>query len=258
MKPDVVPEHLDASINFKILGIIIGAAIIFQVILLSIPESISKDYLIYVVSIINPLAASIASFIIAKRYWGTGVFGKAYTSLGFGYLMISFAEITYLIYEQFLELDPYPSIADVFFFAFYPLILIHLILNLKFFKTNFGMLDKILLSVISISIISTYVVLSFNELGETSFDFYYGTIFAIVSALTLAFACVGALTFREGAIGKAWFLLVIGILAATIGDIWYYYLEVFGGYSLVHPVNLFWYTSYWIVVYALMKHKNVI
>ena len=109
-----------------------------------------------------------------------------------------------------------------------------------------------------IVIIITYAFLAFQEIEEANFDFYYGIIFITGSAVTLVFAVLGARVFKEGLLGKAWLLLVIGILANTIGDVWYYYLEVFGGYDLIHPVNLFWYTSYWIIVYALYKHKSII
>jgi len=80
--------------------------------------------------------------------------------------------------------------------------------------------------------------------------------FTIGSAITLAFAILGAKIFKEGALGTVWFLLVIGILVNTIGDVWYYHLEIFGQYDLMHPVNIFWYSSYWLMVYALYRHKK--
>ena len=256
--PEIVPEKLQNPINYRILIIIISAAVIFQLFLFYFPESETADTSVYVVSIINPLAASIASFFVAKRYQGTKVFGRAYTSLGLAYLMVFLAEITYVIYEEFLSLDPYPSIADVFFFALYPLTLIHLILNIRFFKPSIGKTTKTWLVGLPIVIIITYTLTSYQEFGEASFDFYYGIIFIVGSAVTLGFAVFGASIFRSGLLGTAWLVLVLGILANTIGDVWYYYLEVFGEYSLSHPVNLFWYTSYWIVVYALLKHRHSI
>ena len=110
---------------------------------------------------------------------------------------------------------------------------------------------------IPIVIISIYVFSSFEEFGEANFDFYYGNIFIVGSSITLTFAIFGARVFRQGVLGKAWLLLVIGIFFTTTGDVWYYYLEVFEEYDLYHPVNVFWYASYWIIVYALIKHKEI-
>ena len=257
-KPDVVPERLKSPINTKIISLIIGAAIAFQTILYFISNTDFVDYPVYAVSLVNPLAASIASFVVAYRYKGTHVFGKAYFSLACAYLMVFFAELTYLFYDFIFEIDPYPSIADVFFFALYPFTLAHLILNTRFFKPSINKSDKIWIAAIPILIIVIYAIASFNEMEEANFDFYYGLIFTAGSAVTLGFAIMGAKVFRQGILGTAWLVLVIGILANTIGDVWYYYLEIFGGYDLIHPVNLFWYTSYWIIVYALIKHRSVI
>ena len=257
-KPEIVPDRLDRRVSLGIIVLIIGTTISFQLFLIYFPDSETADSSVFIVSIINPLAASIASFVVAHRYKGTHVFGKAYFSLALAYLMVFFAEVTYLVYEEFLGLDPYPSIADVFFFALYPFTLVHLFLNIRFFKPSVGKVTKLWLFGLPTIIILFYTLTAFQELGEANFDFYYGIIFIVGSAVTLAFAFLGASIFRTGAIGAAWLILVIGILANTIGDVWYYYLEVFGDYSLSHPVNLFWYASYWIVVYALIKHKKII
>ena len=263
MKPDIVPEHLKNPINYKILVLIFVSVIAFQSALYFIPESESEKYefIISVISFVNPLATSIASFVIWKRYGGTLVFGRAYFFLGMAYFMVFAAELTYLIYDLVLNIDPYPSIADVFFFALYPFTLIHLILNIKFFKLKILQTEKKWLFIIPIFIIITYVLSSiFSTSGNAenyfSFDFFYGLIFTIGSAITLAFAILGAKIFKEGALGTVWFLLVIGILVNTIGDVWYYHLEIFGQYDLMHPVNIFWYSSYWLMVYALYRHKK--
>jgi len=263
MKPDIVPEYLKNPINYKILVLIFASVMVFQSILYFIPESESEKYgfIISVISFVNPLATSIASFVIWKRYGGTLVFGRAYFFLGMAYFMVFAAELTYLIYDLVLNIDPYPSIADVFFFALYPFTLIHLILNIKFFKLKILQTEKKWLFIIPIFIIITYVLSSIlltsgNTESYFSFDFFYGLIFTIGSAITLAFAILGAKIFKEGALGTVWFLLVIGILVNTIGDVWYYHLEIFGQYDLMHPVNIFWYSSYWLMVYALYRHKK--
>lgn len=256
-KPDVVPDKLKNPINGFILALIIGGTIAFHV-FMSVSNQDQTDEIISIVSFINPLAASIASFVIGKRYVGTNVFGKAYISLGFAYLAIFFAEVTYLIYDLFLGIEPYPSIADVFFFALYPLTMIHLIYNIKFFKTKTSKLTISWMILIPAGLIGFYALASFGELEEVNFDFMYGLIFVSGASITLVFSILGAKIFRQGLLGTPWLLLVIGILSLTAGDVWYYYLEILGNYELTHPVNLFWYAGYWIVVYALYKHKTVI
>lgn len=257
MHPNEVPNKLASKINYKIFLLIFGLLIAFQFYITNSTEE-DADSAITIVSIVNPLVASIAAFFVAKKYAGTAVFGKAYFALGLGLMMFVLGEFSYLYYDLVLGIDPYPSIADVFFFSFYPLAMFHLVKNIRFFKPKLDSLSKILIVIIPIVIVVIYSVLSYIEIGEMNFDYYYGLIFIMASATVLSGGLLGARIFRQGVLGIAWLVLVIGILLTTIGDVWYYYLETFGQYELTHPVNLFWWASYMVITYALYKHQDII
>lgn len=257
MHPNEVPNKLASKINYKIFLLIFGLLIAFQFYITNSTEE-DADSAITIVSIVNPLVASIAAFFVAKKYAGTAVFGKAYFALGLGLMMFVLGEFSYLYYDLVLGIDPYPSIADVFFFSFYPLAMFHLVKNIRFFKPKLDSLSKILIVIIPIVIVVIYSVLSYIEIGEMNFDYYYGLIFIMASATVLSGGLLGARIFRQGVLGMAWLVLVIGILLTTIGDVWYYYLETFGQYELTHPVNLFWWASYMVITYALYKHQDII
>jgi len=244
-------------VNYKILGIIIALVILFHV-SINFIKSDDSDFIISIVSFINPLAVSISSLFIAKRYGSTDVFGKAYLSLSIAFMMVFLAEVTYLVYDLILGLDPYPSIADVFFFLLYPFTLIHLFLNIRFFSPKIKRREILLLGIIFSFILFSYVYFSLVNTEEFNFDFYYGLIFVTGASATLVIALFGTMTFKEGLLGKAWLLILLGMLSLTIGDVWYYHLEIMGDYSLTHIVNLFWYAGYWVLVYSLIKHKQVI
>jgi hypothetical protein len=51
---------------------------------------------------------------------------------------------------------------------------------------------------------------------------------------------------------------VAGIAIGIVGDVWYYYLEIFGQYDETHVVNSMWIVSYMVVAYALYKHRKTI
>jgi len=131
-------------------------------------------------------------------------------------------------------------------------------MNIRFFGIDLAPYKKIMIFSIPAIIVIAFILFSIGESDtfEPNFDFYYGLIFVIMSSTTVAFAILGAITFRGGVLGTAWLLLVAGILCNTIGDTWYYNLEIFDQYDLVHPVNLFWYVGYWIVAYSLYKHRK--
>jgi len=115
-----------------------------------------------------------------------------------------------------------------------------------------------LITIIGIPLISTvtYLYLTIDDFG--SFDFFYGIIFVASASVTLGFAIQTAKIFRGGLVGTAWLVLVIGITINLIGDVWYYYIEVMDSYTLEHPVNLFWYSAYLLILYALYKHKKTL
>ncbi|MCV0372672.1 MAG: histidine kinase [Nitrosarchaeum sp.] len=255
-EPDVVPNKLNTNINYKVILGIISAVLIFHIFVNYASAPDDADVIISVFSFLNPLAVSIASFIVAVKYIDAGIYRKAYLILGFAYLMIFLGEITYLVYDLFLGIEPYPSIADVFFFLQYPLTLGYLLLNIRFF-TSFNNKYKAWVVIFPMFILLSYGVAALEEL-DFEFDFFYGMLFVSGASVLLSFAILGVTIFRNGLLGKAWMILVMGILSLTIGDVWYYYLELVGEFDLIHPVNLFWYAGYWIIIYALYKHKKII
>ena len=257
--PEVVPEKIRSPFDYRALIGIAALVITFHVTINYFIPTDDADTIASIFSFINPLILVIIGFTVAAKYRKTAVFGKSYLALSIGYLGIFLGEVTYMIYDIVYNIEPYPSIADVFFMQ-YPLLLIHLILNIKFFAPKFSSRSKLWIAIMPILVLLAYTTISTTEaeVGIFDFDFYYGSIFVYFSALTLSFAVIGAIIFKEGVMGKAWMLLVIGVLFNTIGDTWYYNLELFGEYELVHPVNMFWYAGYWLVTYALIKHKKTV
>lgn len=259
MEPRKVPEKLEDIINKKILVLIAGLAAIFQTFVVLTPETQETEYVIASISIINPLIASILAFHVSRLYGKSMVFGKSYFILAIALLMMFAGESTWYLYIfAFGVEDPYPSIADVFFFLFYPLAALHIIMNVEFFKTKISLRNKLWIVIMPLSIVTVFSFLSLQDVEEANFDYYYGLLFVSSSSILLSLGLVGTIIFRGGVLGTAWILLLVGILLTTTGDLWYYYLEIPGFYYGGHPVELLWYTSYWTITYALYKHKKII
>lgn len=253
--PDIVPEKLSAPFNLKYIGLIIAAIIAIQAVIYFSDEE--PIVLIYVLSMGVPLSIAILSFVNAKKYSGMLVYGRGYVALGIAFLGLFGGEFTYFLFEEFLDLDPYPSIADVFFYILYVLTIAYLLIHIRFFSTSVSKGDKVWMAVIPIGITAVYWVVSFSIIEELNFDFYYGIAFVAAISTTLSLAIYGIKLFRTSLAGKPWILLLFGIALFTVGDTWYYTLELFGGYDLVHPVNMMWYAGYFLIVYALIHHRKV-
>ena len=79
---DVVPSKIKSPIDFVVLGLIIGAAIGVQFLFMSLPED-ELGNTVFIGSLISSGSVATAAFIVAKRYWGTKVFGKSYHAFCF-------------------------------------------------------------------------------------------------------------------------------------------------------------------------------
>lgn len=253
------PQGLEQRLDYRVLGLIVGLGVSLQLSFLfgwavSITDRFDSTLLIQMVT---PLIASIFAYLVAQRYWRSEVFGKAYLALGIAYSMTFIGELVWSYYTIGLQEDPYPSIADIFFFAFYPFAIYHLARNSLYFKRRLEIPTKIWLAVIPIVIVSIYSYLAIQSSGFT-FDFYYGFVFVAGASVTFSFAILGALVFRKSILGTVWLLLVVGIAIGIVGDVWYYYLEIFGQYDETHVVNSMWIVSYMVVAYALYKHRKTI
>ena len=256
MKSDTVSNK--NSINIWVFIFIAAGIGAFQLFLFSVGDEDIIDLAVSIVSMGTPGVLTLVSFVVYKNYSGTKVFGRSYFSLGLAFLMIVLAEVTYIVYDLILQEDPYPSIADVFFFSYYLFAIAHLYINIKFFRAEINTGSKIWLAVSSILIIGIYSIFSFDLLGGFNFDYYYGNIFVAGSAVTFAFSILGLRSFRGGHLENAWFVLVSGFVLLTVADISYYYLELFEGYDFLHPVNLLWYSGYMVVIYALYLHRKIV
>ena len=257
-EPDVVPEKMKNPIDYRVLALIVGVGIAIMISFNFMSEE-DVGNIVFPGAVASAWAASITSFIVAKRYIGTHVFGKAYFALGLAFLSYGIGEVIFYTLDIF-GMEVYPSIADIFFFALYPLLMTHLIINIRFFNVKLSTAQKIWLPLIPIIFVLAYGFISFEELTSENiddFDFLYGIIFLAGAAVVFSLSLLGATIFRQGLLGVAWLLLVIGLLINALGDLWYYVEELIGYYHDAHPVTVIWWIANAIVVYALYKHQKV-
>jgi hypothetical protein len=262
IRSDVVPDHVPNEINYKIIILCFVGGIAFHYSMIYFAsfdgQGKNANYVIDVVSIINPLVTAIFAFVIAGLYRMSKTFGRAYILLGLAYLCAATAEVIYGIQYDIMEIDPYPSVADLFFALLYVLWIAHIATNIRYFGTTLEYRKLIIFIMIFSAIEFSYIGITLFHLQlEPNFEFFYGLLFVTLSAITLPFVVYAAMIFKNSALGIAWYILLLSFLINISGDVWYYYLEVFEGYDLYQPVNFFWYIGYWVQTYALFKHKKV-
>ncbi len=272
-KVKIVSDHIHNDIDYKIIALCIVSSIAFHYLItnfgLILGPAENANYVMESIFIISPLIAGIIALIIARFYRLSKVFGRSYISLSVGYFCSTVAETIFTIQHDLLKIDPYPSIADPFYAGLNSFLILYVIINTQFFAKTIesengkmrGYVEiRPLLLFISVFcvIVFSYILISvLNTNLSLNFEFFYGLFFVALGGVTLSFLLYAVILFKKSALGKSWTILLIAFIAIIIGDIWYYYLEIFDNYTLSHPVNIFWYAGYWIQIYALYKHKKV-
>jgi len=273
-KPEIVPEDLQSPINPKIILLILGSVVCFEIFNSIEPKDSSKFTFFDFSYLVSFGVAAVFGIFISKRYWGSKIFGKSYLSLSLGYASYFIGSLVWYIYAVIYNVEnPYPYYPDIAYFAFFPFIIYHLKRNIQFFKPKLEKKQKINLIIIPIGItlLFTFVTLVPMDITSGVFNlkilpipdhdqsFYTTTAtsiaYVILDALILSGTLVGFKIFRNSSLGSAWGLLLVGLVLYTLADLIYYYFEAFG-LDVANNVQGLWVGSAIVACYALYKHKS--
>jgi len=221
-------------------------------------------------------AAAISAFIVAKRYWGSKIFGRAYLSLAIAFGGYFVGWLLWFVYEIGYQVEnPYPYYPDIGFFAYFPFSIYHLRTNIHYFKPKLSSHQKITIIGIPIGATIIYAFFGlvpfeasqgigsvvFHPIPEYDFDFYkeyvagMGAIF--LTTMIFSYAVVGAQVFRGTSLGNAWGLLLVGFALNTFADVRYYFFELFGIFARSDIATPLWVAATMVMCYALYKHRDI-
>lgn len=256
-KITIAPERIENKINYKIILLLVCGNFGLYFIINSLQESLANG-IVSEVLIFFPLITCISAFVIAGINKISKTFGRSFFILGIGYFLIFVGETIYTIEDLVLKINPYPSIADIFFIAAYPCQIAYAIIHIRYFQPKVKRSAIISMIVFTLFLTSMYFFISPDELSTQTFRLFYGSFFVVFSATTLSITAYGASLFRGGFIATSWFVLLIGLVINTGADVWYYHLEALNQYDLKSPVNSLWFVGYWIVTYSLYKTRLIV
>lgn len=121
------------DINYYVVTAIIVAIVLFDIGNSMEPQVDSQLDFFELMRILGFGAAAIFAFSVAKRYFGSTVFGKAYVALGIGYGLYFLGDALWYIYQVGYQVtNPYPYYPDIGYLGFYPFAIYHLRTNISF------------------------------------------------------------------------------------------------------------------------------
>lgn len=198
------------------------------------------------------------TLILAARFRGNGIHGRAWL-LFLGAMSSWFiAEALWSVNELVYHNNPFPSIADVFYVSGYPFMLLFLINYLK--PVRKAITTKMVFAAIAISAVisvpSIYMAYSFDP-KVSALENVLATAYPIADAIIFVPAIIGIVLFFQGEVNFTWSLICIGILCSALGDIGFQAAEFTDTYYTGHPVDIILMWSYIFYAFGVYDHIKI-
>lgn len=179
---------------------------------------------------------------------------RAWLLMGMAALCNAIAESLWIYYDSVLNVSPFPSIADVFYLLFYPLMLAG-ILSLPYTpiqrerRTLLG-LDMIIVMIVGTIFLWYFILAPMGNSGEGGLAALVALAYPIADLLILA----GLLSLIQRDledVSRAVLILLSGsILFTAIADVLFAVLETYAIPNAMAPLNMLWMVSYWAMLAA--------
>lgn len=182
---------------------------------------------------------------------------------GMGYWFLG--EVIFNYYQYFLNIDPFPSVADVFYIFGYLYIFIALLNEIIISRVNWRLINKTTLFLVSIVAILFAIIISYfgiykaydpSEVFLTNaiaIGYGVGDLFLILASMMLL---ILALEFRGGKLSRVWFILFLGFISTLVADILFaVYLEQYEMLEWFYKslADSFWMVGYLLFAWALFE-----
>jgi len=226
---------------------------------------LSPEFMLVFSNILFPATAGVAvmaSFWTLKRYAAHNPkprFSAAWIGLSAWLFMWFLGESTWAVYVVLLQIDPFPSLADIFFLGGYVFLGLALFLILQLFSSVFSEKTLALSAAASVSVAVVVGYLLLTPILTSEADLYKVVFAAAYPILDIGlFALVFSIfmIFMQGAVGKAWFFLTLGVASNIFADLLFNYAELQGFYYEGHPLELFWLWGYVAFLLGFHIHKR--
>ena len=195
--------------------------------------------------IVTPAVAAAAGGVALWRASRRNDETAAWWLMGIGLLQATCGEALWGLYDSVWNIDPFPSMADVFYLAYYPLVALALerLLRHRTGRDSGAVLDATV-AALGIGVLLWQFVVA-PQLSQTSM----GSLEIVISvaypaADILLLGLVLRLAFARHAMGWTGVLLASGIAMMFLADVTWMLLELTGSYAVGNVIDLAYLASY--------------
>ena len=175
-----------------------------------------------------------------------------------GYAMFAVAAAFWFIAEQIWQLydhvwegEPFPSEADIFYMASYPLITVFLFISLKPVIRKVPRNVWLFAAGLAFSILIPTFMAAYDDMfEEDSFPTIIAVTYPILTSIVLVPAIVGIMFLVKQGASLSWMLILFGFIIYGAADIFFLFIELDGAYYDGHPVDLLYLYTYILIIFA--------
>lgn len=162
-------------------------------------------------------------------------------------------------YKSVLDIEPFPSLGDVFFLLFYPLTIIFLMKYIKFEFSKFSKVNLIFVIIIPAAFLYPTLQLTYEyNIEESKLGMLFAISYTAFDAIILGFAILSALRHFKESRNNFWIYLNLGIFVWIIANTIFLYAVSNDEYYDGHIVDALWPVSYSLWLFAIYDfYKNV-
>jgi signal transduction histidine kinase len=171
------------------------------------------------------------------------------------------AEQTWNLYEHVFMIDPYPSIADVFYIIAPIFMLISLSIFLKSTGKKISKKSIVLASIVSLIILVPSLIFTLDIDAENDpIEIIIAVSYPVVDAILLVPAIITVLFLISKRSSFFWLMIIAGIIIMLSADTGYLFLVIADEYVDGHPIDILWVSAYtiwaYMMAYIIFKSKK--
>jgi hypothetical protein len=208
----------------------------------------------------------ILSFMTCYKFGITGKHGIAWVMFASFSVSWYIAEIIWIIYDVYLEIDPFPSIADFLYVSGYLFLFVFMLFYLKPMK--YGISHKMFVSAIFASSILLVFGLTaiglnfssdpFNTTNEQDvWGFALALSYPVLDSIVLVPAILGLVLFLKGQVNFLWSLICLAIVSVSIADTAFVLGNMDELYHIGHTVDIFFLWTYVLMSFGVYNHYTL-
>ncbi|MEM3400195.1 MAG: hypothetical protein QXP42_05175 [Candidatus Micrarchaeia archaeon] len=197
-----------------------------------------------------------------RLFWkGKSEFGFSWLLVLIGVILWLCAEATWAYYDVLVGVDvPYPSLADVAWTLGYLPIIAGLYRisqdTLAYHNRNHIFAVLVLGAVVGI-LLAIFLVPPISNAEVSAAEKFFDVFYIAADIIIVTLVVLTALFFFGSKLLQPWLVMLLGFLLICIADIWFVYLNVFGGYGTQHPVDALYSISYLLIGFGAFFYREM-